>query len=85
MRIEDDITCAELVELVTGYLDGGLSADHVERFEEHLVLCDGCSVHVHQMRETIRVTGLLRQEDVQPEVADRLLAAFRGWRQETKG
>ena len=85
MRIEDDITCAELVELVTDYLDGALSADLVERFEQHLVLCDGCSVHVHQMRETIRVTGLLREEDVRPEAADRLLAAFRGWRQGTNG
>jgi anti-sigma factor RsiW len=83
VKIEDDITCAELVELVTGYLDGALPANLVERFEEHLVLCDGCSVHVHQMRETIRITGRLREDDLQPEVADQLLAAFRGWRQET--
>ena len=85
MRIEDDITCAELVELVTGYLDGALSPDLVERFEEHLVLCDGCSVHVHQMRETIRVTGLLQEDDLQPDVAEQLLAAFRGWRHAMSG
>ena len=81
MRIEDDITCAELVELVTEYLDGALEPDLVERFEEHLVLCDGCSIHVEQMAETIRAAGALREEDLQPELADRLLVAFRGWRE----
>lgn len=81
MRIEDDITCAELVELVTDYLEGALGHELVERFEEHLVLCDGCSVHVEQMAETIRVAGSLREEDLQPEVAERLLLAFRGWRE----
>jgi predicted anti-sigma-YlaC factor YlaD len=79
VRIEDDITCAELVELVTDYLDGALEPELVERFEEHLVLCDGCSIHVEQMAETIRVAGALREEDLQPELAERLLVAFRGW------
>jgi predicted anti-sigma-YlaC factor YlaD len=81
VRIEDDITCAELVELVPEYLEGALEPGLVERFEEHLVLCDGCSVHVQQMGETIRLTGSLREEDVEPEAAERLLVAFRGWRE----
>ena len=85
MRLEDDITCAQLVELVTEYLDGALSPDLVERFEEHLVICDGCSVHVHQMRETIRVTGSLREDDLPSDVAEQLLVAFRGWRHATSG
>jgi predicted anti-sigma-YlaC factor YlaD len=79
VRIADDITCAELVELVTEYLEGALEPTLVERFEEHLVLCDGCSIHVQQMAETIRMTGSLREEDLQPEMAERLLVAFRSW------
>ena len=79
MRLEDDITCRELVELVTDYVEGALSPAVVERFEAHLVICEGCSTHVEQMRETIRLTGALREEDLEQEVADRLLAAFKGW------
>jgi len=85
VKLAHDITCAELVELVTEYLDGALSPELVEQFEHHLVTCDGCSVHLHQMRETIRVTGSLREDDLRPDVAEQLLVAFRGWRQATSG
>ena len=83
MRLEDGITCAELVELVTDYLEGALSPELSTRFEEHLVLCDGCAVHVAQMQETIRMAGALREEHLRPDVAERLLEAFRGWREAT--
>jgi anti-sigma factor RsiW len=76
-----ELTCKELVELVTEYLDGELKGDELERFEEHLVYCGPCVVHVNQMRETIRVAGALREEDLDPVVTDELLAAFRGWRE----
>ena len=35
------------------------------------------------MRTTVETTGRLREEDLTPELADELLAAFRGWRQAT--
>jgi len=76
-----ELTCKELVELVTEYLDGQLPADELERFEEHLVYCGPCVTHIEQMRETIRVAGGLREEDLDAAVADDLLAAFRGWRE----
>ena len=79
----DDLTCRELVELVTEYLDGALSSEELERFEEHLVYCGPCATHVEQMRETIRVTGALQEKDLDPEVTDDLMAAFRGWREGT--
>jgi anti-sigma factor RsiW len=79
VRLENDISCAELVELVTAYLDGGLSPELAERFEQHLVICDGCSIHLEQMQEAIRVTGALQEEDLEPNVAEQLLVAFRGW------
>ena len=85
MRLEDDLTCRELVELVTDYLDGALTPDLAERFEEHLVICDGCSVHVAQMRQTIRLTGKLDEGDLDDAVAEELLEAFRGWRQAAAG
>ena len=77
-----ELTCKELVELVTDYLDGTLPTDEVERFEEHLVYCGPCVTHLKQMQATIRATGVLQEEDLGPGVADELLAAFRGWREE---
>ena len=79
MRLQDDVTCAELVELVTEYFEGALSPDVMERFEEHLVICDGCSTHVQQMRETIRLTGSLTEADLDQALESQLLAVFRGW------
>ena len=35
----DDLSCQELVELVTDYLDGALPARERRRFERHLETC----------------------------------------------
>jgi anti-sigma factor RsiW len=75
-----ELTCRELVELVTAYLDGALPAGERSRFEEHLVYCPGCAYYVEQMRETVRLTGRLAEEDVPGEARERLLAVFRDWK-----
>jgi anti-sigma factor RsiW len=75
-----DLTCRELVEIVTEYLEGTMSTDDRLRFEEHLVVCPGCTAYLEQMRETVRLSGALREEDVDPLVLDQLLASFRGWK-----
>ena len=79
MRLDRELACKEVVELVTSYLDDALSAVDRERFEEHLVFCDGCSTYLDQMRETIAATGRLEPAELPPELAERLLEAFRGW------
>jgi anti-sigma factor RsiW len=79
MRMERELTCAQLVEVITGYLEGALAPADVERVEEHLVFCDGCTNYLEQMRATVAATGRLREEDVPAELQDRLLAAFRDW------
>jgi anti-sigma factor RsiW len=74
------LSCRELVELVTAYLDGALPAGARKRFEAHLSQCDGCSAYLEQMRTTIRLSGMLSVEDVSPEAEQALLHAFRGWK-----
>jgi anti-sigma factor RsiW len=76
----DELTCAELVEIVTDYLEGSMPFEERLRFEEHLVVCPGCSVYLEQMRETVRLTGALREEDLDPAARDALLEAFREWK-----
>ena len=75
-----DLTCREMVELVTDYLEGAMAAPDRVRFEEHLALCEGCETYVEQMRTTIRVAGTLREDEVPAGQLERLTQAFRDWR-----
>jgi anti-sigma factor RsiW len=70
----------ELVEIITDYLEGALTPADQERFEAHLAICVGCTNYVEQMRATIRLTGMLGEEQIAPEAKDALLEAFRGWK-----
>lgn len=76
----EQLSCQELVELVTDYLEGVLPEDERARFEEHLAICDGCHTYVDQMRTTLRVTGELRAEALTPDAETALRRAFRDWR-----
>lgn len=76
---ERPLTCHELVELVTDYLEDALSPEDRRRVEEHLALCDGCTAYLEQMRETIRLTGMVREEEIPEDQRQALLEAFRGW------
>jgi anti-sigma factor (TIGR02949 family) len=73
----DDMTCQEVVELVTAYLEGALSPEQAAQFEQHVDSCDGCERYVDQMRTTIATVGRIEDTDVPPELRDRLLVAFR--------
>jgi anti-sigma factor RsiW len=74
----DELTCRELVELVTDYLEGALDDDVRRRVDRHLAGCPGCSAYIDEMRVTIRITGTLTEWDLEPGVRDALLEAFRG-------
>jgi len=73
------VTCQDVVELVTSYLEGTMAADERARFEEHLVLCDGCDRYVRQIRRTIDLIGEVDEESLSPSSRDRLLDAFADW------
>jgi anti-sigma factor RsiW len=79
MRLDRELACREVVELVTAYIEDALDSSDRERFEEHLVFCDGCANYLEQMRTTIRLTGSLDQA-LPPGLEARLLEALRGWR-----
>ena len=75
------LSCQELVELVTEYLEGALSPGDWRRFDAHIAGCDGCTLYLEQIRETIRLTGTLTPDDLTPEAEKALLDAFRNWQQ----
>jgi anti-sigma factor RsiW len=71
------IDCAELVELVTDYLEGVLDEPTRTEIETHLALCPGCDIYLTQMRETIRTTGHVPVQSLSDEAVDGLMHAFR--------
>jgi anti-sigma factor RsiW len=75
-----ELTCQELVELVTDYLEGTLSPAERARFDAHITGCTGCRRYLAQMRQTIATLPRLTEETIQPEARDALLQAFRTWK-----
>jgi len=76
----EQLSCQELVELVTDYLEGALSAEQRARFDAHLEPCRGCTAYVEQMRTTIELVGRLTPEYVSAEAEAALLGVFRDWK-----
>ncbi len=78
----EDLTCQELVELVTDYLDEALPVRDRERFEAHLLDCDECPIYLEQIRVTIRTVGTLTEQRMSQMAKDDLLRHFRTWKQD---
>lgn len=78
--MDDEMTCKELVELVTDYLEGTLPDETQTKMENHLSGCDGCTHYLEQMRQTIRLTGKIREETLTSQQREDLLRLFRDWK-----
>ena len=73
------LTCRELVDVLTDYLEDALPPLERARVEEHLAICPDCRAYLEQIRTTIGLLGRLREETVPAESVDELLRAFRRW------
>jgi predicted anti-sigma-YlaC factor YlaD len=74
------MSCSQLVDLVSDYVEDRLPVPDRLRFEEHLAVCGPCRSYFDQMRDTIRLTGELREESIDPAVRDAAVEAFRDWK-----
>jgi anti-sigma factor RsiW len=82
-----DMSCKELVEVITDYLEGTMATEDRKRFEAHLGLCPWhlglcpfCVDYVQQMRATVAALGTLTEGSIAPQRREEVLSAFRGWR-----
>jgi predicted anti-sigma-YlaC factor YlaD len=75
-----DLSCKELVELVTDYLEQRLSPGDQVRFELHLTYCEPCRAYLRQMRQVLSTAERLSEDEITPEARDALLGAFRDWK-----
>jgi anti-sigma factor (TIGR02949 family) len=76
----DELSCQDLTEIITDYLEGAMPRPDAARLEEHLRECGGCRTYLDQMRRTIQLTGRVPQDPIPAELRARLLEAFASWR-----
>lgn len=82
---EMQLSCQDLVELLTAYLEEVLPPVQRLRLERHLSYCDGCTAYLAQLRLTLHVLGSLGEGGIPPEAEERLHGAFRAWAAEEGG
>ena len=78
-RPDRRLTCRDVVELVTDYLDGTLDVATNARVAAHLELCNGCGVFVEQVRQSIAALQALPPPKLDEEVCRGLVEAFGAW------
>ena len=71
------ISCQEVVEIVTDYLEGQLDEGTRTELEAHLALCPGCDLYLEQMRATIDELGHVPVESLSEQAQSDLMSAFR--------
>lgn len=71
------ITCLQVVEVITDYLEGALDPELRSEFEAHLALCPGCDEYLAQMRQTIRALGHVPVETLPSDAQSELVTTFR--------
>jgi len=76
-----EITCKEVVELVTDYLEQTLLPEVQARFEAHVADCPGCETYIAQVQKTIAMLRKLTEEQMFPGTREELLEMFREWKQ----
>jgi predicted anti-sigma-YlaC factor YlaD len=82
MTIDYELSCREVVELVTEYLEHVLLPEMHKRFEAHIVECPGCEYYIEQVRLTISMLHQVAKEPVFPATKQELLQIFRNWKKE---
>ena len=71
------ISCQEVVEIVTDYLEGQLDEATRTELEAHLALCPGCDLYLDQMRATIDELGHVPVESLSEQAQSDLMSAVR--------
>jgi hypothetical protein len=74
------MTCKELTEIVTDYLEGRMSFMQRLQFRFHVGMCQHCRAYLRQMKMTIKTLGTLPDEPIPADVRDELLERFRSIR-----
>ncbi|MDQ0276024.1 anti-sigma factor RsiW [Arthrobacter silviterrae] len=80
MTPSSPLTCRQVVEMLTDYLEGALAPSTAAALEEHLATCPGCSTYLAQISHTVRLLGAVTPDELPESTQKGLVAAFRGLR-----
>jgi len=71
------LSCKELTELATAYLEEDLTWRERLRVQTHLWMCKHCRRYMDQMRKVIGLLRRLPSEPIPPKLLETLLLQFR--------
>lgn len=75
------ISCEELIRFLLEYVEGSLPAEELQKFEEHLGVCEDCRAYLRTYEVTIRMeksVAPIDPDDVPEELVQAVLAARNG-------
>lgn len=74
--IVPEITCQEVVQWTSAYLDEHVGDERKRQIALHLAICAGCETYMKQITTVRDVVGILPKEDEQPSDLHQLRQAF---------
>ena len=74
------LTCKEMTELVTDFLEGRLPPGRWLKFQMHVGLCRHCRAYLRQMRLVVRTMSALAADPIPDHVHDALMKHFADWK-----
>lgn len=74
------LTCKEITELITDYLEGRMGLADRMRFQMHVGMCKHCRAYLKQMKVTVAALGEMPDDVEMPaDVQDELRKRFADW------
>ena len=74
------LTCQQLTEVVTEYLEGRMPFTRRMSFWMHVSMCGNCRRYLRQMKLTVKTLGAMPKEPIPPATRAALLERFRTWK-----
>ncbi len=74
------LTCGEITDIISDYLDGQLPLMQRFRFQMHVGVCRRCRAYLRQMKAALRTLSETGKEVVPPAMPGELLKWLRDWR-----
>jgi anti-sigma factor RsiW len=73
------LSCKQVTELITDYLEGRLDLIERMRFQMHVGMCKHCRAYLRQMKATVAAVGQLPDEHLPDDVRDEMRKRFATW------
>jgi predicted anti-sigma-YlaC factor YlaD len=82
------LSCKEMSEVITEYLEGRMSMADRMRFRMHIGMCKHCRAYLKQMKATVEALGQLPSDaeaEMPDDVRDELRKRFADWNKTRSG